>query len=223
PPLRRPPPPPPLEHRHRRHDGGAPRRREHAGGPPRLPPRRAAVAAAVKSARARGCDLRVLSDANAFFVDTVLAHHGLAAFFSGTDTNPASLDAAGRLRIGPYHDFSSPAAGHGCRLPSCPPNMCKGKVMERILREEEEAAAAAAAGRRRRRAVVYLGDGKGDYCPSMKLGEGDYVMPRAGYPVCDLIAAAPPRGSGTASRSSRGCCSGSSTARSPAPPRRRRR
>jgi pyridoxal phosphate phosphatase PHOSPHO2 len=65
----------------------------------------------------------------------------------------------------------------------------QGKVMERILQEEEEAAAAA---RRRRRAVVYLGDGRGDYCPSLKLRESDYVMPRAGYPVCDLIAEAPP-------------------------------
>ena len=61
--------------------------------------------------------------------------------------------------------------------------------MERILLQEEEAAAAAG---RRRRAVVYLGDGRGDYCPSLKLREGDYVMPRAGYPVCDLIAAGPP-------------------------------
>jgi pyridoxal phosphate phosphatase PHOSPHO2 len=71
----------------------------------------------------------------------------------------------------------------------------QGKGMERILRQEEEEAAAAAAGTaktRRRRAVVYLGDGRGDYCPSLKLREGDYVMPRAGHPVCDLIAASPP-------------------------------
>nr|CAB3449384.1 unnamed protein product [Digitaria exilis] len=148
------------------------------------------VAAAIKAADARGCELRVLSDANAFFIGAILAHHGLAGYFSGTDTNPAHLDAAGRLRILPYHPFSSPSSTtHGCTLPTCPPNMCKGKVMERILLEEEAAAAMA---RRRRRAVVYLGDGRGDYCPSMKLGEGDYVMPRAGYPVCELIAAAPP-------------------------------
>ncbi|KAG2657176.1 thiamine phosphate phosphatase-like protein [Panicum virgatum] len=147
------------------------------------------AAAAIRAAHARGCELRVLSDANAFFIDAVLAHHGLAGYFSGTDTNPASVDAAGRLRIRPYHEFAAPAAGHGCALPSCPPNMCKGKVMERILQEEEETAAAA---RRPRRAVVYLGDGRGDYCPSLKLREGDYVMPRAGYPVCDLIAASPP-------------------------------
>ncbi|KAJ1278617.1 hypothetical protein BS78_04G092500 [Paspalum vaginatum] len=149
------------------------------------------VVAAVKAARALGCELRVLSDANAFFIDTVLAHHGLAAYFSATDTNPARLDAAGRLTIRPYHDFGDAAAadGHGCALPTCPPNMCKGKVMERILLQEEAAAAAAS---RRRRAVVYLGDGRGDYCPSLKLREGDYVMPRAGHPVCDLIAASPP-------------------------------
>jgi pyridoxal phosphate phosphatase PHOSPHO2 len=64
------------------------------------------------------CELRILSDANAFFIDAILAHHGLAAYFSGTDTNPAHVDAAGRLRIRPYH-------GHGCALPTCPPNMCK--------------------------------------------------------------------------------------------------
>ncbi|OEL26122.1 Inorganic pyrophosphatase 1 [Dichanthelium oligosanthes] len=149
------------------------------------------IVGAIKSAHARGCELRVLSDANAFFIDAVLAHHGLAAYFAGTDTNPAHVDAAGRLRIRPYHEFTvaAPAHGHGCALPSCPPNMCKGKVMERILQEEEAKASAA---RRRRRAVVYLGDGRGDYCPSLKLREGDYVMPRAGYPVCDLISAGSP-------------------------------
>ena len=83
------------------------------------------AAAAIRAAHARGCELRVLSDANAFFIDAVLAHHGLAGYFSGTDTNPASVDAAGRLRIRPYHEFAAPAAGHGCALPSCPPNMCK--------------------------------------------------------------------------------------------------
>ncbi|XP_066379613.1 inorganic pyrophosphatase 2-like [Miscanthus floridulus] len=155
--------------------------------------------AAIKTAYALGCELRILSDANAFFIDAILAHHGLAAYFSGTDTNPAHVDAAGRLRIRPYHDFGAGAHGHGCALPTCPPNMCKGKVMERILRQEEEEAAAAAASaagsaktQRRRRAVVYLGDGRGDYCPSLKLREGDYVMPRAGHPVCDLITASPP-------------------------------
>ncbi|KAL6888934.1 hypothetical protein ACP4OV_009960 [Aristida adscensionis] len=150
------------------------------------------VAAAVKSAYALGCELRILSDANAFFIRTILDHHGLAAFFSGLDTNPAHVDAAGRLRIGPFHEFRGDAAGHGCTLPTCPPNMCKGIVMERILREEEAAGGGGAGKTARRRAVVYLGDGRGDYCPSLKLREGDYVMPRAGFPVWDLVAGSPP-------------------------------
>lgn len=38
---------------------------------------------------------------------------------------------------------------------------------------------------------IYLGDGKGDYCPSLKLGEGDYVMPRKNLPLWELISSNP--------------------------------
>lgn len=34
---------------------------------------------------------------------------------------------------------------------------------------------------------IYIGDGKGDYCPSLKLGEGDHVMPKENYPLWNLI------------------------------------
>lgn len=132
----------------------------------------------IRAARALGCDLRVLSDANAFFIDTVLDHHGLRGCFTEVNTNPSRADADGRLRIGPYH-----AAPHGCRVGTCPPNMCKGQVLDRILREAE-------AGRKR---VIYLGDGRGDYCPSLRLGREHFVMPRRGFPVWDLICEDPAR------------------------------
>lgn len=138
------------------------------------------VAAAIESAHARGCELRVLSDANAFFIDTVLDHHGLRGCFTEVNTNPSRVDADGRLRIGPYH-----AAPHGCGVGTCPPNMCKGQVLDRILRE-----AAAGGGRKR---VIYLGDGRGDYCPSLRLAREDFVMPRRGFPVWDLICEDPAR------------------------------
>jgi pyridoxal phosphate phosphatase PHOSPHO2 len=171
-----------------------------------LPPH---VVSAIETAHALGCELRILSDANAFFIDAVLAHHGLAGYFSEVSTNPAHVDAAGRLRISPHHDFHH-GSSHGCTLATCPPNMCKvtgtptrthvnlfieftrlnwccniqGKVMEGILQE-----LSTEAGKRRRRRVVYLGDGRGDYCPTLKLAERDYMMPRKGYPVWDLIIA----------------------------------
>ncbi|RLM92797.1 inorganic pyrophosphatase 1-like [Panicum miliaceum] len=142
------------------------------------------VAAAL---RAAPIDPRVLSDANAFFIETVLEHHGLQGCFTEVNTNPSRVDAAGRLRIEPYHDFLR-GAPHGCGVGSCPPNMCKGQVLDRILRE---AAAAAPGGRKPR--VIYLGDGRGDYCPALRLARGDFVMPRRGYPVWDLICEDPAR------------------------------
>ncbi|KAJ1285162.1 hypothetical protein BS78_03G258900 [Paspalum vaginatum] len=144
----------------------------------RAAPIDARVPAAVRAAHALGCDLRVLSDANAFFIDTILDHHGLRGCFSEVNTNPSRVDAGGaRLRIAPCH------LDHGCSVGTCPPNMCKGLVLDRILREAE------AAGKR----VVYLGDGRGDYCPALRLRRGDFVMPRRGFPVWDLICEDPAR------------------------------
>ncbi|XP_008779500.3 inorganic pyrophosphatase 2-like [Phoenix dactylifera] len=132
------------------------------------------VIAAIKSAYAHGCELRVVSDANLFFIETILKHHGLLEYFSEVNTNPSYVDEEGRLRIFPYHDFST--SSHGCSL--CPPNMCKGKIIERIQ------AQASVDGKKR---FIYLGDGKGDYCPSLRLSEEDYVMPRKEYPLWQLI------------------------------------
>lgn len=35
--------------------------------------------------------------------------------------------------------------------------------------------------------IIYLGDGTGDFCPTLKLKETDFVMPRKNFPVWDLI------------------------------------
>ncbi|KAK3161784.1 hypothetical protein QOZ80_1BG0081380 [Eleusine coracana subsp. coracana] len=143
------------------------------------------VPAAIRAAYTLGCDLRVLSDANAFFIDTILAHHGLRGLFTEVNTNPSHIDSSGRLRIGPCHHFD-PSSGpaHGCQVGTCPPNMCKGLVLDRVLREAQVA----------RKRVVYIGDGRGDYCPALRLRRGeDFVMPRRGFPVWDLIRDDPAR------------------------------
>ncbi|PKA49659.1 Inorganic pyrophosphatase 2 [Apostasia shenzhenica] len=128
----------------------------------------------IKSAYALGCDLRVVSDANMFFIETILKHYGIIGCFTEINTNPSYVDEEGRLRIFPYHDFTK--SSHGC--PFCPPNMCKSKIVERIR------SSALAEGKKR---FIYLGDGKGDYCPSLLLSEIDFVMPRKNFPLWDLI------------------------------------
>ncbi|OEL21336.1 Inorganic pyrophosphatase 3 [Dichanthelium oligosanthes] len=150
----------------------------------RSAPLDAHVISAIKTASSLGCDLKVVSDANTFFIETVLAHHSVLGCFSEISTNPASVDADGRLRISPFHDSSS--APHGCSL--CPENMCKGKIIEKIqdrssVCHTDQCATLISA---KNQHFIYIGDGKGDYCPSLKLGEGDYVMPKENYPLWKL-------------------------------------
>ncbi|PHT79328.1 Inorganic pyrophosphatase 1 [Capsicum annuum] len=132
------------------------------------------IVPAIKSAHALGCDLRVVSDANVFFIETILRHLGIGDCFTEINTNPGCVNEEGRLQILPYVDFQT--APHGCNL--CPPNMCKGLIVERIQ------ASLAKEGKKR---MVYLGDGIGDFCPSLKLRKGDLVMPRKDFPAWNLI------------------------------------
>ncbi|GMI77940.1 phosphoethanolamine/phosphocholine phosphatase 1 [Hibiscus trionum] len=134
------------------------------------------IVPAIKSAHALGCELRVVSDANMFFIETILGNLGLRECFSEIDTNPGFVDDEEKLRIFPHHDFTK--RSHGCSL--CPPNMCKGMVIEKIQASFEG-----------KKKIIYLGDGSGDYCPSLKLGEADYMMPRKNFPVWDLICRNP--------------------------------
>ncbi|CAL1394742.1 unnamed protein product [Linum trigynum] len=137
------------------------------------------VVTAIEYVHALGCELRIVSDANLFFIETILEHLGLRNYFSEINTNPGFVDEQGRLRISPYHDFTK--SSHGCTL--CPPNMCKGLIIERI-----QATIAKKGGNKK---LIYLGDGAGDYCPSLKLTELDYVMPRMNFPVSELISRNP--------------------------------
>ncbi|GLU10025.1 hypothetical protein SLE2022_268540 [Rubroshorea leprosula] len=136
------------------------------------------IAFAIKSAHAIGCDLRIISDANQFFIEKILEHHALLNCFSKIYTNPTHVDQEGRLRIFPYHD--STTSPHAC--PRCPPNMCKGQVLDLINASYPD-------GERQR--FIYLGDGGGDYCPTLKLQSCDYVMPRKNYPLWNRIHSDP--------------------------------
>ncbi|KAM3301544.1 Inorganic pyrophosphatase 3 [Capsicum baccatum] len=132
---------------------------------------------AIESAHDLGCDLKIVSDANQFYIETILKHHRLDRCFSEIITNPTMVDGDGRLRIFPYHDMASFC---GCNL--CPPNLCKGLVIEKIRASRSE---------KEKSRFIYLGDGRGDYCPTLKLDRRDYVMPRKGFPLWDRLLSNP--------------------------------
>lgn len=68
-------------------------------------------------------DLKIVSDANTFFIETILNHYGIRELFSEIYTNPSFIDDEGRLKIFPHHNFTE--SPHGCNTYTCPPNMCK--------------------------------------------------------------------------------------------------
>jgi len=88
---------------------------------------------------------------------------GIADAFTIVVTNVASTDDSGRVRILPYQPLDVP---HGCRF--CPANLCKGAVMDRWLAEFGDA----------RPRCIYVGDGEGDFCPSMRLASTDVLCAR---------------------------------------------
>jgi len=142
---------------------------------------------AIKFAFSLGYDLRIVSDANMFFIKTILQAHGLLQYFTDIKTNPSFVDETGRLRIQPFHPFTE-GPPHGCSL--CPPNMCKGATIDEMMHKSLEGESVD------EKQFIYLGDGSGDFCPSLKLRDGDHVLPRKEYPLwklihknCDLVKA----------------------------------
>ncbi|XP_010541049.1 PREDICTED: inorganic pyrophosphatase 3 [Tarenaya hassleriana] len=133
------------------------------------------VVSAIKSAKSLGCDLKIVSDANQFFIEKILEQHSLLDYFSEIYTNQTSVDENGRLRIFPYHHAAPP---HGCDL--CPSNLCKGLVLDHLRASFPDT------GNLTR--FIYLGDGGGDFCPTLKLIEGDHVMPRKSYPLWNRVS-----------------------------------
>ena len=116
---------------------------------------------AVAAAQEAGAEQRILSDANDVYIATVLQARGLEGAFAHVETNPAEFDDADRLHIRPPQPADTP---HDC--PLCPPNLCKGAVIERWLDELKPTR------------CVYVGDGGGDFCPATRLRVGDTLCAR---------------------------------------------
>ncbi|XP_028991098.1 probable phosphatase phospho1 [Betta splendens] len=118
-------------------------------------------------------ELVVISDANAFFIETWLEHAGVRPLFRHIFTNPASFDRSGRLVVLPFHS-------HSC--PRCPDNMCKQAILREYLVARQRERGAPPFQR-----VFYIGDGANDVCPSLALGPQDTAFPRRGYPMHRLL------------------------------------
>jgi len=104
-----------------------------------------------------GADVKVISDGNTFYIESMLQHRELSEHVKEVFANPVDFeptdDGRTRLRIRPYHaDLLEP---HGCEW--CPANMCKGSILDAIRSTKPYTR------------VIYVGDGTGDFCPVSRL------------------------------------------------------
>jgi pyridoxal phosphate phosphatase PHOSPHO2 len=67
------------------------------------------------------CEMKIISDANIIFIETILKGSKARDFFTEIITNSAYWDEDGRLHVGSYHNSQNP---HTC--PICDINLCKG-------------------------------------------------------------------------------------------------
>lgn len=114
----------------------------------------------------------IISDSNSAFIHACLSRlYANTLFAAGIHTNPAYVDSSS-IYVTPYcvaHNNQ-----HQCA--TCPPNLCKGNVMETILKKYSP-----------RPIVIYIGDGFNDYCPVSHLIEDDVVIYRSGFSLEKLI------------------------------------
>jgi len=108
----------------------------------------------------------IISDSNSYFIDHVLKTHDLDELVTRVFTNPARFDDDGVLRIEWYHvqDY--------CHLSN--KNLCKGQILEEYISQRKTENVTF-------RRHYYCGDGTNDFCPSLRLKEGDVTFPRTGF------------------------------------------
>lgn len=115
-------------------------------------------------------DAIIVSDSNSVFIEHILKQCSVGSVVTEVFTNPAYFDESGRLHVQRFHS-------HNC--PTCvdSPNMCKGIILRRFLNRQQYGS------------VVYVGDGKGDYCPSVSsMKEKDIIICRQGYSLEKKLA-----------------------------------
>ena len=109
-------------------------------------------------------DIIIISDSNSEFIRIWNEHNEITEYIHSVFTNKAHFDDKGRLHIAPF--------GHQteCKLSAI--NICKGKVLQKFIENQTDVAYDK---------VFYIGDGKNDVCPILRLPENSYGCAREGY------------------------------------------
>ncbi|KAL5006524.1 hypothetical protein ScPMuIL_015330 [Solemya velum] len=123
----------------------------------------------------------IISDSNSQFIKMILENFQIEHSVTEVFTNPANFDTAGCLQI-EYHHFQD-----WCQLST--KNLCKGHILQQYRKKREQEGCQFAS-------VFYVGDGSNDFCPTLRLSEQDYVLPRKGFQLLKKIRNYQPENNG---------------------------
>jgi len=111
-------------------------------------------------------DTIIISDSNSQFINKWLEHNKLIGMIKIIYTNPAYFDENDQLIIKPYH------VQYECKISSV--NLCKGQILIDYINENKIDY----------KHIFYIGDGRNDICPILKLKQNDYGCIRKNF-SCD--------------------------------------
>ncbi|KAG0095163.1 hypothetical protein BGZ93_006252 [Podila epicladia] len=120
------------------------------------------IITALRLMKANGAELCIISDANTFYIDTILK----ATHFGEN----------GRLHVSRFLGLEMPP--HGCDRP-CALNLCKGRELQKLIDAKTWDQ------------VIYMGDSTNDFCPSTRLQSKDIVLARSNLLLEKAIKANP--------------------------------
>ncbi|KAF7727910.1 hypothetical protein EC973_006909 [Apophysomyces ossiformis] len=120
----------------------------------------------LKTLREHETRIIIVSDANIFYIETILQAYGVRDLISDIITNPVYTDGQGRWRIQRLVPATAPQ--HNCPN-QCAVNICKGQELDRYIALHGPF-----------QQIMYVGDGKNDFCPATRLRPSDRLFARSG-------------------------------------------
>lgn len=120
-------------------------------------------------------EIIIISDSNTVFIEEILKFHNLYECVSKIYTNPAWFDDGGCLRIKYYHEQTE------CDLSTR--NLCKGLILKDYIKLREKDGVKFSR-------IIYVGDGKNDLCPALRLSKKDHLFARRGYTLETMLKTA---------------------------------
>ena len=114
----------------------------------------------------------IVSDANTEFISAFLDNKEIQHCFHEIHTNNASYNDLGVLSVSPYHQ-------HECTQCTRSPNMCKGLIVDDIISRNGTDG--------KFEKIIYLGDGRGDFCGCTRLRENDVILARSDYKLEKMV------------------------------------